>query len=350
MIIIAILLIGYSFLRYYHLWKRFRIPNAFYFVFQVLLLGTLFVCHYKPHLIHHEVGFYILQIIMSIYAGIMIYTPFLCFIRGAIRIIGKRIKAKGRVYRYFNHPAKTIYIFLAVTAGIGLLSFAGTKFVCINEYTVGVAETKNQMKIVWLTDAHMGTGVARWEFQRLIEKANAQNPDMILLGGDLFDENTTPELREHAGQQLKQLKAKYGVFFIEGSYEGAATETMKTFFRNIGINCLNDQQVTLGNGVQLLGCSDYENPLKKDMKYYQSMFFNRQQPILIFSHNEENKEQWEKFGADLLLSTKGSYGCKNFGKMNAITSTGVGDYGILGNFIPWNPFYPNEIVSITFQW
>lgn len=345
MIIVAILLIGYSLLRYYHLWKRFRIPNAFYFVFQVLLLGTLFVCHYKPHLIHHEVGFYILQIVMAIYAGIMLYTPFLCFVRGAIRIIGKRVKAKGRFYRYFNHPAKSIYVFLTVTAVVGLFSFVGTKFVGVTEYIVGTNSTKQKMKIVWLTDVHLGTGVARWELDSLIDKVNSQKADLLLVGGDIFDENTTPEQMQYAEEKLKTLKAKYGVFFIEGSYE-----TMKEYWKKIGINCLTDQQLTLGNGVQILGCCHNDNPRKKEISFYQSIFFNKEQPILIVSHGEDNEEQWEKFGADLLLTTEGSYGAKTYGKMNAITSTGVGDYGILGNFIPWNPLQPNEIVSITYQW
>lgn len=44
---IVFILIGYSLLRFYHLWNRRGLPDWLYWMFQAVMLGTFFICQNK---------------------------------------------------------------------------------------------------------------------------------------------------------------------------------------------------------------------------------------------------------------------------------------------------------------
>ena len=73
------------------------------------------------------------------------------------------------------------------------------------------------LKIVQLSDMHLGSGPNFREIRKLVDQALALKPDLIVLTGDIFDgemKNITLELKE-----LSRLQAPHGVYFVLGNHE-----------------------------------------------------------------------------------------------------------------------------------
>ena len=72
-------------------------------------------------------------------------------------------------------------------------------------------------RIVQISDLHISGSIGLKYVNRVIEKANALNPDLIALTGDMVD-GTTDEFKNLV-YELKALKAKHGIFYVPGNHE-----------------------------------------------------------------------------------------------------------------------------------
>lgn len=359
--LIVLLLSAYSLLRYFYLFQRNRIPNAVYIIGNLILLLNLYVCYYKVPWIPDEMLRDVLQGISAVYLSILLYTPVFCFLRGIIRFFGKRKKRQGKIYKFFNHPAKTIYIILVLTALIGGFSIYNMRHITVTEYKAEVAKTSEReaLTIVYAADTHIGSAVTRNGVKRLVEQINALGADMIILGGDIFDRNTTDSLKAYTGEEFKKLKAKEGIYYVEGNQELRLKEDVTPYFKNAGITVLQDQSVRLTDGIQLVGLRDSADKKKISPEQLLSGI-DTEQPVLVLSHRPKDLELLSRAGADLVLCghTHGgqyplgflaalaandmNYGIKKYGTMTAVTTSGAG-----GDGIPSKLTVPSEIVKLT---
>lgn len=79
-----------------------------------------------------------------------------------------------------------------VAAGLVLLDawVLEKYFFEVKHYTIGDKKSKKKLKVVLLTDLHFGDTL--WPFQKkLIKKINKMNPDLLLIAGDIIDQNGT---------------------------------------------------------------------------------------------------------------------------------------------------------------
>ncbi len=360
---VIVLLICYSLLRYYHLWSRNNLPNTAYFVLQIVFLICLVICQRKASLLPGGIFGSIFQGISAVYFSIMVFTPILCFIRGVIRIAGGRMKKHGKIYRFFNHPARSIYCFLVLTAMFGGFAFFQMRHLVTTEYQISLAKTSDDesMNIALISDVHLGSGVTENGLVKLIEKTNACNPDLILLCGDIIDNNTSAGLRSACAKHLKSFKAKYGVFYIEGNKEALINHYEK-LFEESNVKFLEDQTIYLANGVQLIGLRDQSNKDKLPVEQV-LLGMDSEKPIIVASHRPVDLDKLAGAGTDLVLcghtiggqyplgnfyarlSNDMVYGQKKFDKMNAITTSGAGGYGVPVKFISKSEI---ALVHVTF--
>ena len=72
------------------------------------------------------------------------------------------------------------------------------------------------LKICHLTDWHLMDQISRRWFEEVVIESNLQQPDLVLITGDLLDEK---ECLEWIDPVFGQLKSKYGSFFIRGNHD-----------------------------------------------------------------------------------------------------------------------------------
>lgn len=101
----------------------------------------------------------------------------------------------------------------------------------------GLAPALEGLRIVQISDVHVGPTIGRAFVERLVEQANALDADLVAVTGDLVD-GPVHELRDHL-EPLAQLKARHGCFFVTGNHEYyAGCHPWLPEFKRLGLRVL----------------------------------------------------------------------------------------------------------------
>jgi hypothetical protein len=73
------------------------------------------------------------------------------------------------------------------------------------------------LRIVQATDLHIGNRMEGARLERMVERINALDPDVLVLTGDLFDFD--PAAIEDGARRLARLRARHGVYAILGNHD-----------------------------------------------------------------------------------------------------------------------------------
>ena len=81
----------------------------------------------------------------------------------------------------------------------------------------GLGDGLRGLRIVQVSDIHIGQTLGREFLQRMVEQVNALEPDVVAVTGDLV-EGFAHRIREEV-QPLSGLRGKLGVFYVPGNHE-----------------------------------------------------------------------------------------------------------------------------------
>ena len=116
------------------------------------------------------------------------------------------------------------------------------------------------LKLVLMSDLHLGYHNSRAEFAKWVDKVNAEQPDLVLIAGDIIDISVRPLLEENVADEFKGIKAP--IYACLGNHEYYSGEPRaQKFYRDAGIHLLRDSVVTLpdyGN-LTIIGRDDRTN-------------------------------------------------------------------------------------------
>jgi predicted MPP superfamily phosphohydrolase len=116
------------------------------------------------------------------------------------------------------------------------------------------------LRIVQLSDVHVGQTIQKAFIEQIVAQVNALEPDLIAITGDLVD-GSVEALREHVAP-LARLKARHGVFFVTGNHEYySGAQSWVDHLATLGIRVLRNERVSIGDDergwLDLLGVDDY---------------------------------------------------------------------------------------------
>lgn len=167
----------------------------------------------------------------------------------------------------------------------------------------------NGFRVVAIADLHTGSNYAPPERIRyVVEQANAQNPDLIILLGDYVSESKwdremrnrpegtdRTELKipvETIAESLRGLKAKYGVFAIIGNHDWYHNEQKihRLLEEIAGINVLNNEIIEIdtesGEQVRVWGIEDLYRNRKVPPEPFNVLAEKRN--IIALTHNPDS--------------------------------------------------------------
>jgi predicted MPP superfamily phosphohydrolase len=81
----------------------------------------------------------------------------------------------------------------------------------------GLAPDHHGLRIVQISDLHIGNGLEGARLERMVERVNALDPDVLAITGDIFDYD--PAWLEHGARILGGLRARHGVFAVLGNHD-----------------------------------------------------------------------------------------------------------------------------------
>lgn len=302
LLLIAVLLYGYSFLRYRYLWSRGKVPMLCYYVFQVFLLGTLFVCSFFAYWLSNDFLLLGIQLICDIYLSIMLLTPFFSLIRGAVRMPGKRFGWNNRLFRFFNHPTKISKIVFVALVLFGTGLFVYSKIPICSEKTVTVEKEANveSIRVVSLSDLEIGNGISRYEVKKIFDELKKIQPDYVILLGNFFSYPVQESLRKYTYGQLKEIASFVPIYLIEGSKEIKGDEMYIKEVEKIGVKVLQDEMLQLSEGIQFVGCRYIKNPKRNEFSFTCSLL-NKKKPAIVFSYEDLSPQEKQSADYDVLF-------------------------------------------------
>lgn len=158
-----------------------------------------------------------------------------------------------------------------------------------------------KMKIALLADSHLGMGVSPARFDKALTRLENENPDTLLVVGDIFEYGPN---REKYAARLAQIKTPLGVHGVLGNHEYyVGYGDSKEFFKAAGIELLENSAVVLDNGVQVAGLKDIRTAGLTERGVERVLAaLDKDKPIILLSHTPLYAETAARNGADLMFS------------------------------------------------
>ena len=181
------------------------------------------------------------------------------------------------------------------------------------DLTIAKQTNMKKMNIVAVSDIHLGTIVGRKRFYKIVNKINELNPDLILLPGDIVDENLAPVIRKNLGEALLHLKSEFGVYAITGNHEYiGGVESAVNYLEQHGVTLLRDSVVKVIDSIYIVGREDRSirqfngKQRKKLVELMRNV--DKNFPVILMDHQPFGLNEAEENGFDLQLSGHSHHG------------------------------------------
>lgn len=158
-----------------------------------------------------------------------------------------------------------------------------------------------KMKIALLSDSHLGLGVSLHRFDKALTRLEAEQPDVLLALGDIFEYGPH---REDYAQRLARFNASLGKYGVLGNHEYyVGYGDSKDFFKESGLILLENTTAQLPNGIQVAGLKDIHTAhVTADEVANVLNTLSKDSPIILLSHTPKYAEVAAENGADLMFS------------------------------------------------
>lgn len=324
--------------------KYSAITISIYALFQIILLGNMI----GSTMFFKEISNVYIQNIMLFFAAIyfivITYGSLLLLIRKFLVFLLKKTKKK-KTLEVINSK-KIVGCILILMSVVGILGYTNANKINVKTYEISSEKEldKENYDIVMITDTHMGTGANKKIVDDIVKKTNKIEPDFIFLTGDIIDENTSDENVNYILDAFSKMKSKYGIYAVLGNHEIYRGGDEGKLFKEHGINILQDEIVSV-SGMTIVGRKDYYTERKEFREIVSTNGINFSEPVVVLTHEPLEYKSISKYNVDLVLSghTHGEqfpgtyifvkmandmvYGLGKFNNMNAIVSSGAGEWG-----------------------
>ena len=267
--------------------------------------------------------------------GVLLYTVLALVCMEFIRLIRKRIRKKRRIISEENEPGREAGRRRTVMAGMAavLLIAAVSVWGVVNAGTIHTSEYKvavdkeggnlKDLKVVLTADLHLGYNIGCGQMEEMVRKINAQNPDLVVIAGDIFDnEYEALDDPDRLISILRDIHSKYGVYACYGNHDiqekilagftfggkdgkKESDPRMDAFLEKAGITLLQDKGELIDDSFYLFGRADAGKPGRGiDIRMSPEEItagMDKSRPILVIDHEPKELKELADAGVDVDL-------------------------------------------------
>ena len=247
----------------------------------------------------------------SYWLGAMAYLTLLFLLADILRGINGLFHFTDFLkFGWMSEKGKTaVLLVYSISAIILLAGFLSARFPVVRKQAVQLNKTVpgGTQKVVLVSDIHLGMMISNGKLKKMVELVNNQNADLVLLAGDVFDEDLGPVIQNNMGDLLKNLRAKQGVYAILGNHEffGNANAAEK-YLKDHHITVLRDSVVSLDNGITIAGREDISGQRMngKPRKSIEELLngIDTEKPVFLLDHQPFKLAEVAKNNVDLQVS------------------------------------------------
>ena len=197
---------------------------------------------------------------------------------------------------------------LAVSLGVPVLVVAygaiNHRILRVHEYRIDIprrAAAVRDLTVVFMADLHFRDLTSDRFLAELAAKVNAQNPDLILVGGDMLEGDSPDEDTGRYERTFRRMRSKYGIYGVPGNHERFSGAGTGGFLERAGITFLQDEAVPIDDALTLIGRKDSRS---RDRKTVADLLtgVRRDLPIILLTHRPTGFDEARAAGIDIQLS------------------------------------------------
>lgn len=329
--------------------RPWRAAMALGFLFVSTSVLTGFLTGWRP-----------LRALGNIWLGVLLYTLlFLLLAEGLRLLLPKRFRTRK------NRVRAGAAVMLAVCLVSGYGFFHG-KDVRVTRWQAAVDKpcaAGDTLNVVLASDLHLGANLGSRQLARIAGLINEQQPDLVCLAGDIFDNDydalDDPEAIRAA---LASIQSKYGVYACWGnhdvqekllggfSFRGTPTTDprMAQLLADAGITLLSDEAVEVDGAFYLVGRKDAKRPADGAARQPAAALtagLDAAKPVLFLDHQPRALAESAAAGADVVLSGHthdgqlfpanlfvklmwpNAWGCRRVDGVTSVVTAGAGMWG-----------------------
>ena len=262
----------------------------------------------------------------NFWMGFFLYLFLTIVLFDLVRVIIKRLPfTKERI------PAGPRILLLAgcavilFTSGITLYGTYNARQINVTRYSVEIPSEDmrgRSIKVVLAADLHLGYSIGYRQAEKIAEKINEAEPDLVCLAGDIFDNHYGAlDDPEKIREALSGIRSKHGVYACYGNHDYEEQilagftfdseehvyigDKMRQLLDDAGIRTLEDETVLIDDSFYLSGRKDYSSRKKSGnirMSPEELLSgLDHDKPIIVMDHQPKELQELSDAGVDLDL-------------------------------------------------
>lgn len=280
-----------------------------------------------------------------------------------IKKINRKKKKKSKRYYAGTVAIALTIIYLGFGWFFGHYVFE-TEYILATEKYVG-----DGLKIVQITDAHIGVTLDGEDFVRELDRIQKTEPDILVITGDFVDDGSQKADVEIICKAFKDFKTTYGIYFVHGNHDKGfrddrdfSCEELEAMLEKNGVRVLADESVFIDSSLYIVGRKDSSDPTRKEINEL-TKELDKSKYIIVLDHQPNDYQNEAGAEVDLVLSghthggqifpigiagkITGAYdNCYGYEKIDGtefITSSGISAW------LPFKTFAISEYVVINVE-
>ena len=258
---------------------------------------------------------------MNYYQGFIINLMMVLVIVHFAALVLKIFKVIPKGFFSFNRRKAIAGICcIVISLGFSAYGFINANIIRTTSYNVNIDKKGEDMKIVLVSDLHLGYSIGVRNIRDMAEKINRLDADVVCIAGDIFD-NDYDSLDNPEGikDAFLSIKSRYGVYACWGNHDveekliggfpsglggvKKQDQRMRELLEQSGVILLEDEAITVENKFTLIGRLDKEQPgndsgSRLDIS---EIDFNKNLPVICMDHQPSELKEKADAGIDIDL-------------------------------------------------
>lgn len=215
---------------------------------------------------------------------------------------------------------------IAIIAAVTIGGTINARVIRVKSFDLSVQKAAGafqELNVVLCADLHMGYNIGVSHIRQMVDKINAQHPDLVVFAGDIFD-NDYDRLEDPDAllAEFRRIESKYGLYACYGNHDvkeivvggfaatpaepKASDPRMDEFLERAGVTLLRDEAVLIDNSVYLYGRPDFRHPgrdvAQRKTPEELTAGLDKTKPIIVLDHEPYELGELARAGVDVDLS------------------------------------------------
>ena len=315
-----------------------------------------------------------MKLLSNYWLGVLVYTIMTVGIADILRLLLKyplkNLNFPGRALLFGNVGTAVVgMVCAAIITTVSIYGMINAGNIQTTKYDISIDKKVGKLdslNVVLIADLHLGYNIGCRHMEKMVEKINMQNPDLVVVAGDIFDnEYEAVENPDRLAAILRGIQSKYGVYACYGNHDiqekilagftfggkekKESSVKMDEFLEKAGITLLRDEYTLIDDSFYLYGRPDYERPGRgiDERKSPQEITADMDLPlpVLVIDHEPRELQELADAGVDadlcghthdgqlfpgnltIKLMWENACGYLKKGNMHSIVTSGVGLFG-----------------------